>query len=733
MDKIMALFFSIVLLFSACNQNKNAQNKLQQEKRLPMPKVTPLQKVSSSNSFQAKIFAQANSIILANGEVIGTINKEEEKIVKIPLKGADGKKKITIVLEDLYGNKSKALSLYIIKDTTAPVIKLKGEKTITISVGENYQDPGVEIKDNLDTSPKLTINGFVNNKKAGRYVITYKAIDKAQNSTSINRIVYVNKKIQNHPPLAKEDNVTIIQDCNITIDVLANDIDIDNDKLTLLDVQTPKHGKASLQNNKIFYIAEKNYSGYESFSYRIKDEKGAVATAKVNITIQKLPLLKDDRYTTTVATPLLLEPIANDKSGDGSNLDINSFKLLTKATHGITILSEKKQLAYMPDENFTGEEKIVYQLCNDAKEKKCNTATITIKVVQEENSSKVETKWGFIPFDIPNNTITLNQGENLQDALNSIHNKGGGIVHLKEGTFYGPVKIYSNTILEGEGINKTKIVIDPNNSNSHLIISAHQTKNIILRNFSVDASAQGSDFNAIVFAYGVENVLVENLAVKGGSRNNLLVWNESWDNSSKHITYKRVISYNAKQNHGLALRFVKGAVTQKVLAFNNKEYGIDYSRVYYGEITQAKSYYNGYGSKFPGSTYLYIHHSDFVNNQIVGMKFNRLSTETAPMHFHLSKIKIINSSAGAVDWGDTVEDPHFDTFVAQDIVLKGNAYNAVRLKSGYKAFSYGGDFIRNRDGKKITTEFESYTINPKKDIDPYLEDGVGYKSWKYKE
>ena len=76
-----------------------------------MPKVTPLQKVSSSNSFQAKIFAQANSIILANGEVIGTINKEEEKIVKIPLKGADGKKKITIVLEDLYGNKSKTLSL----------------------------------------------------------------------------------------------------------------------------------------------------------------------------------------------------------------------------------------------------------------------------------------------------------------------------------------------------------------------------------------------------------------------------------------------------------------------------------------------------------------------------------------------------------------------------------------------------------------------------------------------
>lgn len=79
------------------------------------------------------------------------------------------------------------------QDSEGPVITLKGNSTITISVGEAFADPGVTAKDNVDgdLSSKITTSGTVNTSKAGTYTITYSVSDSAGNKSSKKRTVKV--------------------------------------------------------------------------------------------------------------------------------------------------------------------------------------------------------------------------------------------------------------------------------------------------------------------------------------------------------------------------------------------------------------------------------------------------------------------------------------------------------------------------------------------------------------
>ena len=99
----------------------------------------------------------------------------------------------------------------------------------------------------------------------------------------------VNIKIKpvNDAPIAKDDSVKTSQDKKITIDVLANDSDIDGDSLSIKSVTKPNHGSATIKNGKVEYIPNRGYSGEDSFSYTISDTKGAKDSAKVLVTIEK--------------------------------------------------------------------------------------------------------------------------------------------------------------------------------------------------------------------------------------------------------------------------------------------------------------------------------------------------------------------------------------------------------------------------------------------------------------
>ena len=89
----------------------------------------------------------------------------------------------------------------------------------------------------------------------------------------------------NQRPIASVDEAELYMNSEITIDVLANDIDPDNDTLTLTSAN-PSIGNVAIVDNQLFYQAPRDYVGPVVVIYGITDDNGGTDIAEVLITIQ---------------------------------------------------------------------------------------------------------------------------------------------------------------------------------------------------------------------------------------------------------------------------------------------------------------------------------------------------------------------------------------------------------------------------------------------------------------
>lgn len=112
-------------------------------------------------------------------------------------------------VEDSSGNKTTVQREIIHKDEISPVIALKGEKSITISAGTAFVEPGYTALDNIDgdITAKVEISGSVNIYRADTYTVTYSAKDSSGNVGTATRTVIV-KPIQ-QPPVVKPNGKVI--------------------------------------------------------------------------------------------------------------------------------------------------------------------------------------------------------------------------------------------------------------------------------------------------------------------------------------------------------------------------------------------------------------------------------------------------------------------------------------------------------------------------------------------
>ncbi|MCC6455575.1 MAG: cadherin-like domain-containing protein [Caldilineaceae bacterium] len=90
----------------------------------------------------------------------------------------------------------------------------------------------------------------------------------------------------NSSPNAVNDSVTTEQDKPITINVLANDSDVNNDTLTVTSVTTPTLGAATTNGTTITYTPTAGLRGTDTFSYVVADGRGGSATATVTVVIE---------------------------------------------------------------------------------------------------------------------------------------------------------------------------------------------------------------------------------------------------------------------------------------------------------------------------------------------------------------------------------------------------------------------------------------------------------------
>jgi len=89
----------------------------------------------------------------------------------------------------------------------------------------------------------------------------------------------------NLPPNAIEDYALTRSNEAIEIAVLANDVDPENDTLTLISVDAAKHGSTSFSNGKINYIPEQGFVGQDNFQYTIDDGNNHPSKTTVTINV----------------------------------------------------------------------------------------------------------------------------------------------------------------------------------------------------------------------------------------------------------------------------------------------------------------------------------------------------------------------------------------------------------------------------------------------------------------
>ncbi len=190
-------------------------------------------------------------------------------------------------------------------------------------------------------------------------VIAYKVCD-TKDSCSVG-IVFIEITPVNDRPDAVKDSITIQEDSiNVRIPILANDLDVDGDMITLDTVYPPTSGGTILVNNDtVLYNPPANFNGLDSIKYAICD---TVLCDTTYLIINVLPVneapiaVKDSITIPEDTTTIKIAFLANDMEFDGETITLDS--LFNGLLGTVTVVNDT--LCYTPLANANGIDSLKY-------------------------------------------------------------------------------------------------------------------------------------------------------------------------------------------------------------------------------------------------------------------------------------------------------------------------------------------------------------------------------------
>lgn len=187
--------------------------------------------------------------------------------------------------------------------------------------------------------------------------------------------------VVNSAPALVEDLDTTLQDTPITIDVLANDADVDGnlDATTLAVVADPASGAAVVQpDGSVLYTPVASFTGIVTFTYEVCDTSEVCSTAVATVVVVDVPdppVARPDSYVIAEDTPITLNARANDSDPDG---DIATARLVEEPTLG-KVTGGLGTAVYTPFVDVYGTDTFVYEICDATN--LCSQARVTIVIV----------------------------------------------------------------------------------------------------------------------------------------------------------------------------------------------------------------------------------------------------------------------------------------------------------------------------------------------------------------
>ena len=189
----------------------------------------------------------------------------------------------------------------------------------------------------------------------------------------------------NDPPEAGNESVTTDEDTGVTIDVLANDSDVDGDTLTISIDSQPTDGIVVNNGTNVTYTPHADFCNEttpDRFTYTVNDGNGGTDTATVDVTVTCMnddPQAVDDTVSVPQGESVTINVLANDKDADGSGLTVTA--IASFPGNGMAEINGNNTITYTPDMDFNGEDEFTYMVGDG--EGDTDTATVYVSVTSE--------------------------------------------------------------------------------------------------------------------------------------------------------------------------------------------------------------------------------------------------------------------------------------------------------------------------------------------------------------
>ncbi|NQZ09714.1 MAG: tandem-95 repeat protein, partial [Algicola sp.] len=285
----------------------------------------------------------------------------------------------------------------------------------------------------------------------GADIITYSISDNKGGTD----FAFINIDISpvNDVPVATNDSANTDEDVPVTVNVLANDFDVDNDPLTITSANASS-GNVTINSSNLTYTPNANFHGTDNVIYVISDGAGSSASGTLTVVVNNLndiPVANADSATLDEDTSVIIAVLTNDTDADGDTLTITSATLASSTNSGgpsgTLAINTDKTLTYIPKLNFNGTDTVNYSIEDGNGASNATTVTITVRSVNDLPIANADTST--TAEDTPINITVLGNDTDIDgDALivkTATASNGTVIIALDNTLDYTPNSNFNGT------------------------------------------------------------------------------------------------------------------------------------------------------------------------------------------------------------------------------------------------------------------------------------------------
>lgn len=220
------------------------------------------------------------------------------------------------------------------------------------------------------------------------YHATDGILDSSQATATIN--------VQNHAPVASDDEFSVIHDRSLSGNILTNDSDADGDSITIETLSSFSHGDFTLDPNGHFtYEPAVGFIGSDTLTYKLNDSLVDSQVATVTITVTNSPpVATNDAYGFGVVYTNVTHHFDVRVNDVDQDQDALTVEVVDDVNQGTLTQNSDGTFDYSPVIGFVGTVEFTYRLSDGIAESEIATVSLSMLPLVSVDSTRNATEGG---------------------------------------------------------------------------------------------------------------------------------------------------------------------------------------------------------------------------------------------------------------------------------------------------------------------------------------------------